>query len=192
MLAVVIPSGLTALILAFIVQILLTGLLAAVVGRSVLGGRTTAGDAWRIARPRLPALLLATLLAALALIGPWAGLAAVLILLGAAGAPGELVIAVLLLGAIACVVADVWFWTMFSMSAAAVVLERRGPAQALGRSWRRSARASGGCSASCCSRGSSCSSPRRSCGCPSRSSPRRSPPGPLPSPGDQAERGQPR
>src|SRR5215475_12890000 len=85
MLAVVIPSGLTALILAFIVQILLTGLLAAVVGRSVLGGRTTAGEAWRIARPRLPALLLATLLAALALIGPWAGLAAVLILLGAAG-----------------------------------------------------------------------------------------------------------
>jgi hypothetical protein len=136
MLAVVISSGLTALILAFIVQILLTGLLAAVVGRSVLGGRTTAGEAWRIARPRLPALLLATLLAALALIGPWAGLAAVLILLGAAGAPGGPVIAVLLLGAIACVVVDVWFWTMFSLSAAAVVLERRGPAQALGRSWR--------------------------------------------------------
>jgi hypothetical protein len=136
MLAVVIPSGLTALILAFIVQILLTGLLAAVVGRSVLGGRTTAGEAWRMARPRLPALLLATLLAALALIGPWAGLAAVLIVLRAAGAPGGPVIAVLLLGAIACVVADVWFWTMFSMSAAAVVLERRGPAQALGRSWR--------------------------------------------------------
>src|SRR5262245_30705084 len=111
MLAVVIPSGLTALVLAFIVQILLTGLLAAVVGRSVLGGRTTAGEAWRIARPRLPALLLATLLAALALIGPWAGLAAGLILLGAAGAPGGPVIAVLLLGVIACVVADVWLWT---------------------------------------------------------------------------------
>jgi hypothetical protein len=136
MLAVVIPSGLTALILAFIVQILLAGLLTAVVGRSVLGGRITAGQAWQIARPRLPALLLATLLTALALIGPWAGLTAVLVLAGAAGAPGGLVIAVLLLGAIACVVLDVWFWTMFSMSAAAVVLERRGPAQALGRSWR--------------------------------------------------------
>jgi hypothetical protein len=136
MLAVVIPSGLTALILAFIVQILLTGLLTAVVGRSVLGGRITAGEAWQIARPRLPALLLATLLTALALIGPWAGLTAVLILLGAAGAPAGLVVAVLLLGAIACVVLDVWFWTMFSMSAAAVVLERRGPADALGRSWR--------------------------------------------------------
>ena len=82
MLAVVIPSGLTALVLAFIVQILLTGLLTAVVGRSVLGDRITAGEAWRIALPRLPALLLATLLTGLALIGPWAGLAAVLIALG--------------------------------------------------------------------------------------------------------------
>jgi len=136
MLAVVIPSGLTAVILAFIVQILLTGLLTAVVGRSVLGHRITAGEAWQIARPRLPALLLATVLTALALIGPWAGLTAVLILLGVAGAPGGLLIAVLLPGAIACVVLDVWFWTMFSMSAAAVVLERQGPAHALGRSWR--------------------------------------------------------
>ena len=136
MLAVVIPSGLTALILAFIVQILLTGLLTAVVGRSVLGDRITAGEAWQIARPRLPALLVATLLTALALTGPWAGLTALLILLGVAGAPGGLLIAVLFLGAIACVVLDVWFWTMFSMSAAAVVLERLGPAHALGRSWR--------------------------------------------------------
>jgi len=136
MLAVVIPSGLTALVLAFIVQILLTGLLTAVVGRSVLGDRITAGQAWRIALPRLPALLLATLLTALALTGPWAGLAAVLIVLVVAGAPGGLLIALGFLGAIAAVVLDVWFWTMFSMSAAAVVLERQGPAQALGRSWR--------------------------------------------------------
>jgi hypothetical protein len=107
-----------------------------VVGRSVLGDRITAGEAWRTALPRLPALLLATLLTGLALIGPWAGLAAVLIALGVAGAPGGLVIAVGFLGAIASLVLDVWFWTMFSMSAAAVVLERQGPAHALGRSWR--------------------------------------------------------
>jgi hypothetical protein len=136
MLAVVIPSGLTALVLAFIVQILLTGLLTAVVGRSVLGDKITAGEAWRIALPRLPALLLATLLTGLALIGPWAGLAAVLIVLGVAGAPGGLLIAAGFLGAIASLVLDVWFWTMFSMSAAAVVLERQGPAHALGRSRR--------------------------------------------------------
>jgi len=136
MLAVVIPSGLTALILAFIVQILLTGLLTAVIGRGVLGGKITAGEAWRLALPRLPALLLAALLTGLALIGPWAGLAAVVAVLGVAGAPGGLLIAIGFLGAIAAVVLDVWFWTMFSMSAAAVVLERQGPAHALGRSWR--------------------------------------------------------
>ena len=136
MLAVVIPSGLTALVLAFIVQILLTGLLTAVVGRSVLGDRITAGDAWRIALPRLPALLLATLLTGLALIGPWAALAVVLIVLGVAGAPGGALIAVGFLGVLASLVLDVWFWTMFSMSAAAVVLERQGPTHALGRSWR--------------------------------------------------------
>jgi hypothetical protein len=136
MLAVVIPSGLTALVLAFIVQILLTGLLTAVVGRGVLGDRITAGQAWRIALPRLPALLLATLLTGLALIAPWAGLAVVLIALGVAGAPGGMIIAIGFLGVIASVVLDVWFWTMFSMSAAAVVLEHQGPAQALGRSWR--------------------------------------------------------
>src|SRR5262245_34462557 len=100
MLAVAVPSGLTALLLAFIVQILLTGLLTAVVGRSVLGDRITAGEAWRIARPRLPALLLATLLTGLALTGPWAGLAAVLIVLGVAGAPGGLLIAIGFLGVV--------------------------------------------------------------------------------------------
>jgi hypothetical protein len=136
MLAVVIPSGLTALVVAFIVQILLTGMLTAVIGRSVLGDRITAGQAWRVALPRLPALLLATLLTGLALIGPWAGLAAVLIVLAVAGAPGGLIAAAAVLGVIASGVLDVWFWTMFSMSAAAVVLERQGPARALGRSWR--------------------------------------------------------
>ena len=136
MLAALIPSVLTAVVVTFIVQILLTGLLTAVVGRSVLGDRITAGDAWRIALPRLPALLVATLLTSLALIGPWAGLAAVLIVLGVAGAPGGLLIAIGFLGTIASLVLDVWFWTMFSMSAAAVVLERQGPAHALGRSWR--------------------------------------------------------
>jgi len=135
-LAVVVPSGLTAVVLAFVVQILLTGLLTAVVGRSVLGHRITAGEAWHIALPRLPALLGTTLLAGLAYLGPWAGLIVVLILLGAGGAPVAAVIVIGVFGGIASLVLDAWFWAMFSMSAAAVVLERRGPGQALARSWR--------------------------------------------------------
>ena len=136
MLAVVLPSGLTALVLAYIVQILLTGLLTVVVGRGVLGQRITAGEAWRSARPRLPALLLATLLVGLAYVGPWAGLTIVLLLLGVVGAPTALLVILGVFGGIASVVIDVWFWAMFSMSAAAVVLEGRRPRQALARSWR--------------------------------------------------------
>jgi len=136
MLAVVLPSGLTALVVAYIVQILLTGLLTIVVGRGVLGQRITAGDAWRGVRSRLPALLLATLLVGLAYIGPWVGLIILLLLLGVAGAPAALLVIVGVIGAIASAVIDVWFWAMFSMTAAAVVLERLGPRQALARSWR--------------------------------------------------------
>jgi hypothetical protein len=135
-LAVVVPSGLTAVVLAFIVQILLTGLLTAVIGRSVLGHRISAGEAWHIARPRLPALLGTTLLAGLAYIGPWAGLIIVLILLGVGGAPAAAIAVVGVFGGIASLVLDAWFWAMFSMSAATVVLERLGPGQALARSWR--------------------------------------------------------
>ena len=135
-LAVVVPSGLTAVVLAFIVQILLTGLLTAVIGRSVLGHRISAGEAWHIALPRLPALLGTTLLAGLAYIGPWAGLIIVLIVLGIGGAPVAAVIVVGVFGGIAALVLDAWFWAMFSMSAATVVLERLGPGQALARSWR--------------------------------------------------------
>ena len=135
-LAVVVPSGLTALVLAFIVQILLTGLLTAVIGRSVLGHRITAGEAWHIALPRLPALLLTTLLAGLAYAGPWVALVVLLILLGAGGAPVAVIVAAGVFGGIASLVLDAWFWAMFSMSAATVVLERLGPGQALARSWR--------------------------------------------------------
>jgi hypothetical protein len=135
-LAVVVPSGLTAVVLAFIVQILLTGLLTAVIGRSVLGHRISAGEAWHIALPRLPALLGTTLLAGLAYIGPWAGLIIVLILLGVGGAPAAAIAVIGVFGGIASLVLDAWFWAMFSMSAATVVLERLGPGQALARSWR--------------------------------------------------------
>jgi hypothetical protein len=131
-----IPGLLTVFVLAFIAQIVLTGLLTVVIGRSVLGERITAGEAWRIARPRLPALLGATLLTAGVILGPWAVLVVLLIVLAAAGGPVAPLIVLGVFGGIAAVVLDVWFWTMFSMSAAAVVLEHQRAAPALARSWR--------------------------------------------------------
>jgi hypothetical protein len=135
-LTVAIPGVLTVIVLTFIVQIVLTGLLTAVIGHSVLGRRITAGEAWCIARPRLPALLLATFFIALAILGPWIVLAGLLFVLGAAGAPVAPLVLLGVFGGIALIVLDAWFWAMFSMSAATVVLEHQGPADALGRSWR--------------------------------------------------------
>ncbi|HCU94660.1 MAG TPA: hypothetical protein DHU96_18865, partial [Actinobacteria bacterium] len=78
MLTVLLPTVAVSVLLAFVVRIILTGLLTAVIGRSVLGHRITAGEAWQIARPRLPALLFATLLTLGITIAPWAGLTVLL------------------------------------------------------------------------------------------------------------------
>lgn len=136
LLAVALPIAAVSVLLAFIVRLILTGLLTAVIGRSVLGHRLTASQAWHIALPRLPALLGATLLTLLIVIAPWAALGAALTVLGFAGAPGGALIALGVLGVFASLVMDVWFWVMLSMSAPTVVLERQGPAQSLARSWR--------------------------------------------------------
>jgi hypothetical protein len=130
------PTAAVSIVLAFIVDTVLTGLLTVVIGRSVLGHKITAGEAWQIARPRLPALIGATLLIPLILIGLWAAYAIVLIVLAVLHAPGALIGGLAALGAIAGVVLTIWFTIMFRMAAQAVVLEREGPVRALGRSWR--------------------------------------------------------
>ncbi len=129
-------SALVAVVLAVFVQLLLTGILTAVIGRSVLGHRITAGEAWQIARPRLPALLGASVLAFLAVIGPWLALTLVIVALAVAHAPPGLVALVAVAGFIAALIFDVLLYVRFSMSAPVVVLERQGPTAALGRSWR--------------------------------------------------------
>jgi len=123
-------------VLAFIVDTVLTGLLTVVIGRSVLGHKITAGEAWRIARPRMAALIGATLLIPLILIGLWVAYAIVLVILAVLHAPGALIGGVAALGAIAAIILTIWFAVMFRMAAQVVVLEREGPARALARSWR--------------------------------------------------------
>jgi hypothetical protein len=129
-------TALVAVVLAIFVQLLLTGILTAVIGRSVLGHRITAGEAWQIARPRLPALLGASVLAFLAVIGPWLALGLVILVLAVAHAPGGLIALLAVVGLIAALIFDVLLYVRFSMSAPVVVLERQGPVAALGRSWR--------------------------------------------------------
>jgi hypothetical protein len=135
-LEVLAPTAAVSAVLAFIVDTVLTGLLTVVIGRLVLGYKITAGEAWRIARPRIPALVGATLLIPLILLGVWAVYAVVLVILAVAHAPGVLIGVLAVLGAIAAIVLTIWFAIMFRMAGPAVVLEREGPARALARSWR--------------------------------------------------------
>jgi hypothetical protein len=136
LLEVLAPTAAVSAVLAFIVDTVLTGLLTVVIGRLVLGYKITAGEAWRIARPRIPALVGATLLIPLILLGVWAVYAVVLVILAVAHAPGVLIGVLAVLGAIAAIVLTIWFAIMFRMAGPAVVLEREGPARALARSWR--------------------------------------------------------
>jgi len=130
------PTAAVSIVLAFIVDTVLTGLLTVVIGRSVLGHKISAGEAWQIARPRMAALIGATLLIPLILIGLWAAYAIVLVILAVLHAPGALIGGLAALGAIAAIILTIWFTIMFRMAAQVVVLEREGPVRALGRSWR--------------------------------------------------------
>jgi hypothetical protein len=127
--------GVTVLV-TLIVQAVLAGLLAPVIAREVSGQRISAGDAWRAAAPRLPSVLLATLLVLLAGLGPLLVLGAILLIGAAAGAPPAVVAVIGVPGFFVAVVLSIWFSTMFSLVTPVVVLERERPAAALARSWR--------------------------------------------------------
>jgi hypothetical protein len=137
--AVVVPAfGLT-LLLTFIVQAILAGLLAPIIARGVSGQQISAADAWQATRPRLPSLLLATLLVLLAGLGPLLILGLIVGIAFVAGAPPAVYAVVALLGLVALVL-TIWFSTMFSLVTPVVVLENESPGRALGRSWRLVAR----------------------------------------------------
>jgi hypothetical protein len=127
--------GVTVL-LTIIVQAVLAGLLAPVIAREVSGQRISAGDAWRVAAPRLPRVLLATLLVVLAGLGPLLLLGLILLIGFAAGAPPVIYAAIGVPGFFVAVVLSIWFSTMFSLVTPVVVLERERPGAALARSWR--------------------------------------------------------
>ena len=115
---------------------ILTGMLTVVVGRSVLGERITAAEAWRRTLPRLPSIFGATILFCLVILGLWAVYAGIGLLVVAVHAPVGVIAGYFVLGGIAVLCLTVWFWTSFVVANQVVVLERTGPARALARSWR--------------------------------------------------------
>ena len=133
--AIVLPSVLAIVVLAVVIELVLTGLLTVVIGRGVLGQKVSMGEAWRLGLPRLPAILGAIVLAGLCILGLWAVVAVIVIVFvllhiyAAAIAFG-------ILAGIAAFWVTVWLSIMFSLSVPVVVLERQGPVTALARSWR--------------------------------------------------------
>jgi Membrane domain of glycerophosphoryl diester phosphodiesterase len=133
--AVALPTFGLAILLTIIVQAILAGLLAPIIARGVAGQQISAEDAWRITHPRLPSLLLATLLVLLAGLGPLLIVGAITGIALLAGAPAAVYGVVVLLG-LAALVLTIWLSTMFSLVTPVVVLENERPVRALARSWQ--------------------------------------------------------
>jgi hypothetical protein len=134
--AAVLPALAVSLLLTIVVQAILAGLLAPIIARGVAGQRITAGEAWRAAAPRLPSLLLATLLVLLISLGPAAIVALIMLAAAAVKAPAAVYVAVGLPGLPGAVVLGIWFSTMLSLVTPVVVLEEASAGRALARSWR--------------------------------------------------------
>jgi hypothetical protein len=117
----------------------LTGIVAAAIGHGLLGRKDTLSGTWRAVRPRVWALIGATLAGGACVIIVWAVLIIVAIVAGtviAASAPtADGVIAGIVIG-LAATVFTVIVWVRWSLALPVVVLERTGPLRALGRSWR--------------------------------------------------------
>jgi hypothetical protein len=126
--------------ISFVVVTLLTGVLTRILGRAVFGGKMTAGEAWQASKTRMPALFGVVGLMALVMLAPVAVIAAVFAVLISAGladspdAAGGLVVLLLVL-MIFYIAYVLFFRTRFAFAPAAVVLEGRGPIDALRRSW---------------------------------------------------------
>jgi hypothetical protein len=132
---IVLPSFAALFVVAFLVELTLTGLLTVVIGRGVLGRKVSMAEAWRVGLPRLPAILGAVVLTALCVIGPWAAVAVVVAALAVAHIyPAAIAVGVV--GGIAVICLTIWLSVMLSLATPIVVLEQQGPVSAFSRSWR--------------------------------------------------------
>ncbi|TMR07890.1 hypothetical protein ETD86_50090, partial [Nonomuraea turkmeniaca] len=122
----------------FVVVTLLTGVLTRILGRAVFGGNITAGEAWQLVKGRVPALFGVVGLMAVIMLVPMVVFVLLIVAISMSstgeGAIG-LVIGLTILFIIVYVVYYLFFWTRFAFASPAVVLEGKGPIQAMRRSW---------------------------------------------------------
>jgi Membrane domain of glycerophosphoryl diester phosphodiesterase len=129
--------GLISVVLALIAEVILTGMLTGVIGRGVLGQRVSIGQAWRLARPRLGAIVRVVLLTWVILLAPAAVYLIVLFLI-IAGHLAGLAVAWGIIAGLALFAAEILLYTRLALATPVVVLERRNARAAVRRSWQLS------------------------------------------------------
>ncbi|MEV4743450.1 hypothetical protein [Streptomyces sp. NPDC049555] len=113
-------------------SIVATAMLTVVVSRAILGRPTSAGDAWRSARPELLRLTGLFCVVPLLILLPCAvGVAPGLLL--AAGGETPIGVSLTLLGGMLGLAGSAWVWTRFNLAAPALMLEKQGVASAMRR-----------------------------------------------------------
>jgi hypothetical protein len=133
-------------IVSWIATVILTGILTVVVSRAVLGQNLTVGEAWGKARPKIPKLLLLTLVYSLIASAPMLGFLGLIALLAALDAGAGAVGAGVLSGLVA-IALTVWLYVRYALASPAFMLESipgRHPGEparpvGIGRALRRSA-----------------------------------------------------
>jgi hypothetical protein len=121
-------------VLTLLVQLVLTGLLTVVVSRAVIGQRLTIKEAWTAVRGRVPALLGAAALTALAVIGVILVAIAPAVAVTVLDAPLAVVVLAWIATVFVVIAAIAYVYTTFALAGPAVVLERLGPLAGISRS----------------------------------------------------------
>jgi Membrane domain of glycerophosphoryl diester phosphodiesterase len=123
--------GLT-LVLLFLFEGVLTGMLTGALGEGLLGRKISLGDAWR--KARVASVIGVSLLTGLIFFALWVPFIGIAILLAVAHA-GAAAGVIIFLGFAATGCVSLWIVIRLSLAVPAVVLESAGPATALRRSW---------------------------------------------------------
>jgi hypothetical protein len=131
-----IPVFLVVIVLGFVVENVLSGLLTGVIGRGALGRKVSIGEAWSLGR--IGSVLAAAGLLVLIGIGVAVPVILVTVVLAVANASAGAVIAVGVLGGLATLVFEAIVQVRLCVTIPAVVLERIGPVRGIARSWQLS------------------------------------------------------
>ncbi|MEV0628128.1 glycerophosphoryl diester phosphodiesterase membrane domain-containing protein [Nonomuraea wenchangensis] len=120
----------------FVVVTLLTGVITRILGRAVFGGNLTAGEAWQLVKGRVPALFGVVGLMVVIMAVPLIAFVVIGVALVANGTGAGGLLGLIAVFFILYIAYYLFFRTRFAFASPAVVLEGRGPIDAMRRSWQ--------------------------------------------------------